>query len=60
MLIEGKLDFSINPIPLNHKSFGESQISFGEMKAANGDMLLTVIERKDERPRFEINFLSSM
>lgn len=56
--VKGSCKFLIDPVSLEHHTYGKSQIAFGEASISEGEVLLSVVERDDGKMTFELTQLS--
>ena len=56
--VKGSCKFLIDSVPLEHHTYGNAQIAFGEASISEGEVLLSVVERDDGKMTFEFTQLS--
>ena len=58
LVVKGSCKFLIDPVPLEHHTYGKAQIAFGTANISEGEVLLSVVEREGGKMTFELTQLS--
>lgn len=55
--LKGDCSFQIAPVPLEHRTYGKNQVAFGKVESAEGDVLISVVERDNTKMSCEMTLL---